>query len=95
MTRVVSLELLENCLDSSTVKTITLDEALTVDIMHAVAANGELKYYPHFPKPYFRVDRAHHYVVQGVLGERTLRVTFSPSANEETERTLCEAIEGK
>ncbi len=95
MTRVISSELLETCLDSSTVKRVTIDEALDEDIMHAVAADGELRYYPHFPRPYFRVDRARRYVVQGILGERSLRVTFSPSANEETERLLVDAIEGK
>ena len=93
MTRVLSVTLLENCLDSSTVKEITLDVPLDESIMRAAAKNAKLSYYPHFPRPYFRIDRARCYVVQGVLGNNTLRVTFSPSATEQTEQDFCRAIE--
>jgi hypothetical protein len=93
MTHVLSVTLLENCLDSSTVKEFELDEPLDEQIMNALAEDAGLKYYPHFPKPYFRIDRAHHYVIQGVMGSLTFRVTFSPTADEETEKTLVSAIE--
>ena len=93
MTRVLAVTLLENCLDNSTVKELALDAPLDETIMRAAAKDAKLNYYPHFPKPYFRIDRAHCYVIQGVLGNRTLRVTFSPSATEETETALCHAIE--
>jgi len=93
MTRVLEVTLLETCLDSSTVKELAIDSPLTPAIMHAAAERGTLRYYPHFPKPYFRIERAHHYVVQGVIGNRTLRVTFSPSAGPDAERALCRAIE--
>jgi hypothetical protein len=93
MAKVLRITLLENCLDNSTVKQIELDTPLTESLMQAIAAHGNLKYYPHFPRPYFRIDRAYHYVIQGIMGNHTLRVTFSPSADESTESQLAALIE--
>ena len=94
MARITGVALLESCLDSSTVKEISLDTPIDEAVMYAAAHRGSLKYYPHFPRPYFRIERPHQYVVQGIMGNRTLRVTFSPSADETTEAGLCAAIEG-
>ena len=94
MAKVVRITLLETCLDRSTVKQIELDAPITEPLMRAIALQGGLKYYPHFPRPYFRIERAYHYVIQGIMGNRTFRVTFSPSAGEDTERRLCALIEG-
>ena len=94
MARVLAITLLENCTDSSTVKEFRLDEPLSEHLMRAMALGGDLKYYAHFPRPYFRIERALHYVIQGVVGNHTFRVTFSPQANEDTESELCGAIQG-
>jgi hypothetical protein len=92
MTRVASIILLENCLDSSWVKQFTLNSPIDEHLMHFLAENGSLKYYPHFPRPYFRIEHPGKYVIQGVMNNDSLRVTFSPRATEQTELALTDRI---
>lgn len=92
MTSIVNISLLENCLDSSVVKSIQLDTPMDESFMHTIAQQGRLQFYADFPKPYFRIERPFHYVLQGVLGNDSLRVTFSPSASDTTEAELCDCI---
>jgi hypothetical protein len=63
------------------------------ELMQRMATEARLQYYPHFPRPYFRIERQRCYVIQGVLGNRRFRVTFSPSADEAAEQGLRELIE--
>jgi hypothetical protein len=93
MIQLVSSEVLENCLDHSVVKQLTVSEPLDEAIMNRMARRGKLQYFPNFPRPYFRIDRNQAYVVQGVFGNTTMRVTFSPRADAETENELKALIE--
>ena len=93
MARVLAVTLVENCLDSSTVKEIEIDQPLDEGLMRRLATDARLQYYPHFPKPYFRIERARYYLIQGVFGNTALRVTFSPRADESVERGLQRLIE--
>lgn len=92
MTSIVNISLLETCLDSSVVKSIQLDTPMDESFMHAIAQQGRLQFYADFPRPYFRIERPYHYVLQGVLGNDSLRVTYSPSASDAAEIELCDFI---
>ena len=92
MTTIVDIALLETCLDKSVVKSIQLSGPMDESFMRAVARQGRLQFYADFPRPYFRIERPHHYVLQGVLGSDSLRVTYSPSASEGVEAELCQTI---
>lgn len=93
MVRVVSSQILENCLDRSVVKEIHLSEAVGEAVMRRMARHGKLQFFPNFPRPYFRIDRSQTYVVQGVFGKTSLRVTFSPLAAADAEEQLCVLVE--
>lgn len=93
MPRITAARLDESCLDSAVVKSFELDGALDEATMYRLASNAKLQYFPDFPRPYFRIDRARAYVVQGIVGDRQLRVTFSPLATETTEGELRSLIE--
>jgi hypothetical protein len=88
MPNVTNITLLENCLDSSKVKEVALDGPITEALMYALVEGGTLKYYPNFPRPYFRIECARQYVIQGIIANNTLRVTFSPQATDATEQHL-------
>lgn len=88
------MTLVENCLDSSKVKEFEIDEPLDEELMNRLAGDAQLKFYPHFPRPYFRIERQRYYVIQGVLGNRVFRVTLSPSAPEGVESELRQKVEG-
>ena len=92
MPTVESVTLLENCLDSSQVKEVTLDGPINERLMHALVEDGKLSYYSHFPRPYFRIELAGQYVIQGIINNTSLRVTFSPQATVDTEAHLLNQI---
>lgn len=90
MVRVKSVRDLENCLESAPVKEIDLDEELTEELMNRLAVQSRLQYFPHFPRPYFRIDKADSWTIQGILGNTTLRVTLTPRIGDEgVERLRC------
>lgn len=91
--RIVGSQVLENCLDRSVVKELCLSEPIGEEVMRRMARFGKLQYFPNFPRPYFRIDRSRTYVAQGVFGNTSLRVTFSPLADADAEQELCLLIE--
>ena len=93
MVRVVGSQVLENCLDRSVVKELDLSAPVGEVVMRRLARHGRLQFFPDFPRPYFRLDRSRTYVVQGVFGDTTLRVTFSPLAGPDAEEQLCRLVE--
>ena len=93
MVRVVGSQVLENCLDRSVVKEIQLSEPIGEAVMRRMARHGKLQFFPNFPRPYFRIDRSRTYVVQGILDNTSIRVTFSPLADADAEEQLRILIE--
>jgi hypothetical protein len=93
MVRIVGSQVLENCLDRSVVKEIQLSEPIGEVVMRRMARRGKLQYFPNFPRPYFRIDHSRTYVAQGVFGNTSVRVTFSPLADADAEKELYTLIE--
>lgn len=86
---------LETCLDSSRMCELILDVPADTALVDRLRMVTQLQYFPHFPRPLFRADRPRAYVVQGVIGSTTLRVTFSPQADDAVEESLKSCIEGR
>jgi hypothetical protein len=80
-------------LDHSVIKEIRLSEPLGEMVMRRMARHGKLQFFPNFSRPYFRIDRSRTYVVQGVFGDTSVRVTFSPLADTDAEEQLRTLIE--
>jgi len=93
MSRLTEVREVDGCIDSVVVKEFCIDPAIDEGLMRSMASGARLSYYPHFPRPYFRIERSHAYVVQGSLGSSSFRVTFSPSADAGVERDLTRLIE--
>jgi len=95
MSLVIEIRELENCFDGSFMKEVEIDEPLNLNIMNRMAQDARLKYYPHFPRPYFRIERDGAFILQGVIGNKTFRATLSPRNVEEAEIILRNLIEDK
>lgn len=93
MVHVLTSQVLENCLDHSVVKEIRLSDTVGEEVMQRMSRLGKLQFFPHFARPYFRIDRGKYYVIQGVFGDTSVRVTFSPLADSGTEDQLRSLIE--
>ena len=89
---VIAINHLETCLDSSAVVQFVLSAALDEASMRRLGAQGKLAYYPDFPKPYFCIRRSGWYLLQGILGESWLRVTYPPHAPVEAQSFLVAAM---
>jgi hypothetical protein len=74
MARFVDLRELESCLAHSEAKEIALDEGVSVELMQRLATEGTLQYFPHFPRPYFRIDHPTAWLIQGIVGSPKLRI---------------------
>lgn len=74
--KVLGIRPLEDCFDGSFIKEMLLDGAIDADFIHYLGRLGELQYFPMFARPFFRIDDRRRFSVQGIEGNRTLRVTL-------------------
>ncbi len=84
MPRVVNLRDLESCLDRTEAVEVVLDEPVTEALVYRLGQTGVLQYFPHFPRPYFRVDHATSWLVQGIVGTPKLRIQLFGDHRAET-----------
>lgn len=47
----------EECLDGVFIKEFLLDEEVTEEFIGHIGKLGQLKYFPHFPRPFFKITR--------------------------------------
>jgi hypothetical protein len=80
--RLAGLRQLEDCFDQSLAYELELAEALDEPGMRCLARGDSLDFHPDFPRPYFRIERRRAWVLQGVLGNRTIRVTLLSDQHE-------------
>lgn len=66
---------IEDCLDGSFIKEILLDNPVTPGLIHHLGQMGSLQYFPHFPRPFFRVD-GKGIMFKGIEGNNTIRITL-------------------
>ncbi|MCU0293506.1 MAG: hypothetical protein MUF10_16220 [Thermoanaerobaculaceae bacterium] len=93
MPRFVDLRELESCLSHSEAKEIALDEPVSVELMHRLASEGRLQYFPHFPRPYFRIDHPTAWLIQGIIGTPRLRIQLFGDRRAAALERLRELIE--
>lgn len=94
MPRFLDLRDLESCLNSSEALEVGLDGPVDETLIRRLGTAGVLQYFPHFPRPYFRVDHASNWLVQGIVGTPRLRIQiFGLERSETLERLRC-LIEG-
>lgn len=94
MPHLVDVRELEDCLERSESREIALDGPVTEELMHRLAGEGALQYFPHFPRPYFRIDHSSAWVVQGIIGDYKLRIQLFGESRAATMERLQWLIEG-
>lgn len=94
MPRFLDLRELQGCLDRSEAMEVGLDEPVTEALIRRLGQEGSLQYFPHFPRPYFRIDHASAWLIQGIVGTPKLRIQlFGDNRVDALERLRC-LIEG-
>lgn len=79
MTEVAHMQMLEDCFESSVTWELTIDQPFDELLMRRLAEGGKLDFHPEFPRPYFRISQPSAWIIQGVIGNKTFRVTGMPS----------------
>lgn len=92
MTRVVAIREVEDCFEESQTRIFEVEPEIDEALMRRMAEGGRLQYFPTFPRPYFRIDRDQAWIIQGVVGSSSFRVTCSAAA-EDPEQALRRRIE--
>lgn len=80
--KIVTILHVEDCLDGSVVKELVLSQAIDEAFIQHFGRWGQLAYYPHFAKPFFKLTLAGKLSMKGVQGNTTLRVRFTPPFQE-------------
>lgn len=75
--RVVRKELVENCLPSAPEYRYEFSEPWSAETIRELGDLGELDYYAHFPRPFFRVRLREGVQIRGVEGDVCCRVIFA------------------
>ena len=93
MTALNRIEILETCLDGTMIIEMEIDRKMDEALMRRLAENDVLDFYPTFPKPYFRICLHRTDIVQGVIGNRTFRVTCEIEKQKQTIGAIRRRIE--
>ena len=72
--RVVETKDIEDCFDGSCIKEVRLEAPITKSLVFALGNEGDVRYYDHFARPFFKVRVPNKFDLKGIAGNDTLRV---------------------
>jgi hypothetical protein len=75
--KIIRINRVEDCFDSSRVYRYTFDQAWTQERIHALRSLGPLDYYADFPRPFFRLRGSGGFQFKGVEGETSCQAIFA------------------
>lgn len=74
--KVIEVRHVEDCFDGSLIKELLLSGEISQDLIFSLAKGGNLQYFPHFARTFFKIRMPGVYDVKGIEGSRTMRVHF-------------------
>jgi len=90
---ILEVIMVRDCLDGSMFKDVVLDAPLSRTFIRSLANLGALEYFPHLPRPFFRVTRSGEFVLKGVQGAMRFQAMFVHHADR-WEEVLRRHVEG-
>ena len=84
--KILEVTKLEDCFDGSSTYGYVFDGAWTRDAIMRLRALGDVEYFAHFPRPYFRLTSFAGLRIKGVEGEDNCQVTFPRHRRERLQR---------
>ena len=74
--RILKIKKVEDCFDGSSVFNYWFDLPWRPEAIMKLKTLGEVEYFPHFPRPFFRLLNDNGLQVKGVEGENSCRAIF-------------------
>lgn len=84
--KIVESLMVRDCLDGSMFKDLVLDAPISRAFIRSLASLGDLEYFAHLPRPFFRLTHSGEFVLKGVQGNTRFQVMFVHNAAEWEER---------
>lgn len=72
--KVIKIKHVEDCFDGSLIKELLLSEEITEEFIYKLGVSGEIQYFPHFARPFFKIRVNCIYDLKGIVGNTTLRI---------------------
>lgn len=85
--KVIASKEVEECLDGVIIKELLLDKPVREEFIQHMGSLGELDYFPHFPRPFYRIRKRGQFILKGVEGNNTCQV-FYVKYSRETEEAI-------
>ncbi len=72
--KVIDIKHVEDCFDGSLIKELHLSKLITKSFIFALGAEGNVQYFGHFARPFFKIRLTGFYDAKGIEGNDTLRI---------------------
>jgi hypothetical protein len=91
--KIIDIKDLEDCFDGSLIKEFLFNEPVSKDFIKYFGKLGKLEYFPDFARPFYRIDRENKFVIKGVEGNKTARITIASRIFQEMLKEIKDWIE--
>jgi hypothetical protein len=71
---VIEIKHVEDCFDGSLIKELLLSQELNKDFIFALGKDGDIQYFSHFARPFFKIRVPDIYDLKGIEGNKTMRI---------------------
>lgn len=71
---VAEVKHVEDCFDGSLVKELLLTDEISKEQIFAIGQDGDMQYFAHFEKPFFKIRVRGLFDLKGIEGNKSVRV---------------------
>lgn len=72
--QVTDIKHVEDCFDGSMISELRLSKRITKELIFSLGQDGNIQYFSHFARPFFKIRVSGFYDVKGIEGNKTMRV---------------------
>lgn len=91
--KIIDVKHVEDCFDGSLIKELLLDTEISMALISALGEGGDVQYFGHFARPFFKIRAEGLFDLKGIEGCRTMRVHLK-SVERFTMEDMRRKIEG-
>ncbi len=72
--KVIEIKHVEDCFDGSLIKELLLSDVISQKHILALGNSGNLQYFDHFARPFFKIRSDDLFDIKGIEGNKTMRI---------------------
>ena len=79
--KVIEIRHIEDCFDGSLIKELLFSEKISRNFIYALNKKGDIQYFAHFSRPFFKIRVNNIYDIKGIEGSNSVRIHLKNPAN--------------